>query len=240
MGGVLLNLNAEEKDIEKLKEEIVDKGLSISSYHAFSTATWREDSKWIKTEANIFFDQEKGLRMEGTLILPRGKTLKHIFLITKETYWEYAQAERKVKFVDLKKVREEIGEKLKNWNPARKFDLRNPFSFDGIQAKTVTFSGEGEVWDEPAYIFEAKFLSSLFLTQSPTLYSGKMWVSKKTGLIKKILLYSEKGEEICVQDYDPIIVGISISPDKFTFSPPPEVEKVDLTEKWVSFFKNQP
>ncbi len=213
---------------EDLISTLQEKGYSHYSYRCRFSSQSLAKKYTLKASGEVLFREGKGLVIKGTLDWGKGRKGEQVLLVNDKEFLLYNSLTRTAIRLDLIRLKQVLGDKFAYINPLGRYDLRNPFIMSGIVPGSIKFlKEEGE-----DYLFQMTIYPNpeLGLPRKP--YTGKLWVDKEKGLLKKMELL-EEGKSVYSITYTDWKVNVDIPDKEFRFSPPPDTQVKDFTSQWL-------
>lgn len=147
--------------------------------------------------------------------------------------WQYMPQMNMVQKFDWAKLKETFGEKF-----ARDQTKKVNEPFRGMNKATLRYFGIENLDGEDVYVFEGK--SSQVEEKGLEGFKPgkiKMYIGTNDGILRKMITYDLKDNEMTAQRYKNIKLNQDIPDSTFVFTPPEGTQVVDMTDMMKETFK---
>lgn len=232
-GGIvfcLFSLSSYGEGTKEILEMVQNKLKEINSYKADFTLKVDSPTGEMLMKGNILFKREDKLKME--ISMPNIPTATQLTISNGEIMWQYLPFLKVASKVDLSSLKRELGE---SYFVYVKEDISKPLN----EAKegSVRYLGKEKIGMEECFILEAEPREASSREISFTRF--KVWIDINSGLEKRTVFYNSEGKEILSRSYENILVNIPIENKEFEFSPPEDIEVIDMTDETKRFMEKE-
>ncbi|NCC51364.1 MAG: DUF2092 domain-containing protein [Spartobacteria bacterium] len=215
-------------DGEKVVKAIMDRARSVERYHQKMKMSMEMMGQKQQMDGEMWMDGDK---MYMSMTTPPFNQEQIIVSDGKTTY-TYMPMMKMVQTLDMEKFREAMGEDAGAMGaPAKVGEPPDPF--DGVDHTTLEFVGNEMVGEEEVYVLEGGFTKEVKEMQAMNPFapeSARFWVSKADGMPRRTVFFNKDGGEMMSQEYQDVVINPEIDPSRFEFTPPEDVQVVDMTE----------
>ncbi|MCM8792913.1 MAG: DUF2092 domain-containing protein [Candidatus Omnitrophica bacterium] len=158
------------------------------------------------------------------------------YIVTPNMVWTYIPSQNSTYLLDLKILREQLGQEAVEKYINSRVDLRQPFCYRDVQEDSAVFEGIEYVKEEKAYRFKVSVETILLEEKKLLSRDGKIWVGED-GLLRKMIVYDEKLQEVFSITFTDIVLNPEIPDSEFEFIPPKDCKIIDVTPDWFNRLK---
>jgi outer membrane lipoprotein-sorting protein len=229
MGGGFLRA---EETSEQVLAELKGKAESVESLSADMEMTTTMMGRKITMEGTMLFKKPRKTYVDMSVDMGVMK-LQQIVISDGETVWNYQPTLKMASKIDVEKVIAATGIEKAGQNTS---DITQPFQ--GLQPESIKLVDTKELDGRKVYVFEGK-PQMAEMPQIPFKPAKiQVWVGDETGLLRKVVMLNEEGNEMMTQAYDNIQLNVEVPEDKFQFTPPEGVQVMELTEGTINMMKS--
>ena len=222
---------------QQLLDEIAGKSESITSYTADIKMETSMMGQPVTTEGNMSFKQPDKMHMKTTTNMMGG--MQEIFSSGGIVY-TYMPMMKMATRMDMGRL------KTGGQMPAGMSDCTNSAKpFAGFPQDDLKYIETKETDGGKVYVFEARpyydaksELAGQMSQDMPTpdMFGDRIvfWVNAETGLLSKMTVFAENGAVMLEQTHSNIRINVPIDDSEFEFTPPKDVQVMDMTEGAIS------
>ena len=204
--------------------EVKQKASQVESYRADFTLTVTEADKPTTLSGTILYQQPDKRRIEFTNV-PATEDVAQLVVSDGTTEWQYFPARKVANQTSWAKL------KAAGASPdaLEVRGLHQPFV--DVKPDTIRLVETKTEGNQPLYVFEAE-PAPLLMAEAP-FAPGKLRiaVAAADGLTRWLTMTDASGREVLTQQYSKVQTKVSTNPEQFTFTPPPGVQVVDISEE---------
>ncbi|MCX7020470.1 MAG: hypothetical protein WCK47_00110 [bacterium] len=207
-------VNAAETDALKALDEINQLVAKVNSFSAQLEFQEKQKNEDAAASSSIVISKELGWKMEDST--PGREHI--VYNDFKVSYDYFPKAKRVIKTTaDTPMAREAFRK------PADAFNI-----LPALDTATLKFKGTEKLEGETVYMFEGTTTTKFIPAGEPVVRNIKAWVSTVDGLPRKIV--EDAGESVGTTVYHDVKTNIALKPSDFQFSPPRDVEVIDVNK----------
>jgi len=196
----------------------------VQSYQADFTVTVVEEGRPSTMTGTVVYQRPDKRRIEFTTTQPDAG-LAQLVVSNGLFEWQY--------FPSAKVVYQTEWSKLKAGDvPAEALELRGLHQpFIDVEPETIRLVETATAGDQRLYVFEADPTTSLVEGAPFTPGKIRVEVGADDGLTRRLTMTNAQGREVLVQQYTNVQINVPVQAEQFAFTPPPEVQVVDVSEE---------
>ncbi|MEW6756017.1 MAG: tetratricopeptide repeat protein, partial [Candidatus Latescibacterota bacterium] len=208
-------------DVSAILTELEQARKAVTSYHANAVLQMRMMGTTV-TQHLTEWEQQGRSRQEMTGSLAPGVTITVGDSLVR---WTYVPALSMVQRLDLQRLREASAEGRA---------AAGGESFEGMARDSVAFVGTEALDGVEVYRLKGPGPGALQQQLGLSFASVEMWLGKADGLVRKRVMYGTGGEEVMSETRTGVEVNVALPDTLFSFTPPPGVQVMDLTENVIN------
>jgi len=198
-------------DSKAVAKELQEKIAGVKSYTAEFRMDVRMGEQRSVIDGTIAYKTPGKVKMEMKTKSP--KELTQLTVSDGKTLCIYVPENNVAYLYNLAKMSEEEKKALISQS-----DLFHPLR--DMDPQSISLQGLSRTEGERAYLFEGKPTVLMRSQNKQAFNKMKIWVGQRDGLLRKVVIYDDKGRETLVQDYRNIKTNVFLSDTEFTFTPP--------------------
>jgi outer membrane lipoprotein-sorting protein len=205
-------LHGQGADLAKVIDDITSMNQTIKDFSALVTIIDKRGDEELVASSTLSVSKQYGWKIED-----RSSDREHVIINDFETSYEFFPRDKKVI-----KYRAETPEMVAEFRkPAREI---NPLTV--LDRKTLKLVGTEEFEGEMVYHFEGTTTTQFLAKGKPVTRKISAWISATDGLPRKTI--ESVGESVGTTKYSKVRVNLGLEAKTFQFSPPDDVEVVDV------------
>ena len=219
------------KTKEEIMAEVEDRAATVDSYRADLTMTMEMMGEEMITQGKMVFKKPNRSRMEMVMDMGTMK-MKQVVVSNGQTAWTYQPEMKMVTKINLEKIAAEtkqgVGKQMAG-------DISKPFQV--FQRESISYIRTGKMDGGKVYVFQG-VPKTAEMQQTPFAPAKmEMWIGVDDGLLRKMIMFNEKGKETMSQSYTNIELNMEVADSQFEFTPPEGVQVTDMTEGTLNMIK---
>jgi outer membrane lipoprotein-sorting protein len=234
--------SAAKTEAAEVMNLIREKASQLKTVKANQTMSMAMMGQEITMTGEIMFAMPDKFRMEMQMPeVPAGKT---VVVSNGTTTWTMMPQMNMVQKIDMKKVKEAMGEEFEmpgsGMGPGQSTpNFSNPFA--EFKEGSVDYMKSEQVAGTECAVFEAK-------PEVPENVRGQMeqfmpksvkiWIGKEDGMLRKQVFMNSQGEQMMEMTFDDITINPEIAEGTFEFTPSADAQVIDMTEMVINMSKS--
>jgi outer membrane lipoprotein-sorting protein len=220
-----------EDETKQIIADLQAKAAAVKSYRADTTTTIQMMGKKMSMPGNIVFKKPKKSRSETVMDMGAVK-MQQIHVSDGKTAWMYQPKMKMVTRIDLEKV---AAETKKEPAGQETTDICKPLQC--LQRESISHVRTEEIEGSKVCVFQGLPGKSGFQKMPFNLAKMEMWVGADDGVMRKMIMFNDEGNEVMSQSYTNIQLNIEVADSQFEFTPPEGVQVLNMTEGTIAMIK---
>jgi len=220
-----------EEGTEQIIAKLETKAAAVKSYQADTTTTIQMMGKNMSMQGNVVFKKPKKSRSETVMDMGAVK-MQQIHVSDGKTAWMYQPKMKMATRIDLEKVAAETKEEPVGQKTA---DICKPLQC--LQRESISHVRTEEIDGSKVCVFQGLPGKSGLQKMPFNLAKIETWIGADDGVVRKMIMFNEEGNEMMSQSYTNIQLNIEVADSQFEFTPPEGIQVVDMTEGTIAMMK---
>lgn len=212
-----------ESKVSQIIKEIEQNASKIHSYKLNYTLQINKEGEEVKSAGRIEYKKPHKFYME--VELPELKGMKQVFISNGKIMWQYIPDMNRAIKIKLDKLKQDVRQKYLD----KRGDVTEVFS--NMETETIKFINQVSEGGKRIYVLEAIPKQNIKQEAIVEISKAKMWIIVERGVPKKIIWYDIEDNPVIRQEFKDININPEIEEAKFNFSPPSNVQVLDVTEE---------
>lgn len=216
---------------EKTKAVIAEldrKRESVQSFRSVLSTSMEMMGNSVTTTGKMLFRRPDLLRMETSGATPAQLSIN---IFDGEFNWTYQPQMNMVMKIEIERIRSEFPD----------FGVNNSFfeSFQGLDKGRVQYIRNTTFADEEVAVFQGHTDGKMAQMGLGSMQPAwiEVWVGMEDGLLRRMVMFRENGEEIMVMEMEMEEINPTIPDTAFVFSPPEGAQVMDMTDGTLNMLR---
>jgi len=200
----------------------------VQSYRSVLSTSMEMMGNSVTTTGKMLFRRPDLMRMETAGSTPAQLSIN---VFDGEFNWTYQPQMKMAMKIEIEKIRSEFPD----------FGVNNSLfeSFQGLDEGRIRYIRNTTFADEEVAVFQGETDGKMAQMGLGGMQAAwvEVWVGMEDGLLRRMVMYRESGEEMMIMEVEMQEINPSIPDSTFVFSPPEGVKVMDMTEGTLNMLR---